>query len=251
MNLMPDSTLRWQAFNQKKPYFIATIFSVVIVAFAAGYLFSKLADLKDQQIATLTPQAAALQAQSEKYKAAMGKLAATTQEMNQISALMNDRYYWGDVCAELRRVLILSENGAKTKLSAQKPNVEVGVWIETMVTDSAVGGAAAPVQMMTPRSAPGMRGGHMPSMAPPPVAVSDPSAAGAGATIQLTCRAVDLSSVDPSANTAIAFEVENQMKASPLFDPKATVLSPTITSDPTTGTFTFGITVALQNPLKL
>src|SRR5215212_5417174 len=29
LNLMPESTLKWQAFNQKKPYFIATVFSLV------------------------------------------------------------------------------------------------------------------------------------------------------------------------------------------------------------------------------
>src|SRR5271154_4291217 len=46
LNLMPDSTLRWQAFNQKKPYFIATIFSLVAVAFAVGFLFQKLAETK-------------------------------------------------------------------------------------------------------------------------------------------------------------------------------------------------------------
>jgi len=57
--------------------------------------------------------------------------------------------------------------------------------------------------------------------------------------------------VDPSANTAIAFEVQSQLQNSPLFDPKGTLLSPTITTDDSTGTFTFGITVALQNPLKL
>ena len=31
LNLMPDSTLRWQSFNQKKPYLIATVFSLVLV----------------------------------------------------------------------------------------------------------------------------------------------------------------------------------------------------------------------------
>ena len=36
MNLMPDSTLRWQRFNQKKPYFIATVFSLVAVVAAIG-----------------------------------------------------------------------------------------------------------------------------------------------------------------------------------------------------------------------
>src|SRR5262249_436636 len=34
MNLMPDSTLRWRAFNEKKPYFMATVYSLVLVAFA-------------------------------------------------------------------------------------------------------------------------------------------------------------------------------------------------------------------------
>jgi len=86
----------------------------------------------------------------------------------------------------------------------------------------------------------------MQQVAPPP----DASAA-AGSTIQLVCRSVNLTSVDPSANTAIAFEVQSQLQSSPMFDPKGTLLSPTITADDTTGTFTFGITVALQNPLKL
>jgi hypothetical protein len=29
LNLMPESTLKWQRFNQKKPYFIASVFSLV------------------------------------------------------------------------------------------------------------------------------------------------------------------------------------------------------------------------------
>src|SRR6266550_4245724 len=46
LNLMPESTLRWQAFNQKKPYFIATVFSLVLVIAAMGWLFDKLAGVK-------------------------------------------------------------------------------------------------------------------------------------------------------------------------------------------------------------
>jgi hypothetical protein len=81
--------------------------------------------------------------------------------------------------------------------------------------------------------------------------VTAPTGAVTGQTIQLTCRAVDLNAVDPTARTAIAFEVESQMKSSPLFDPKGTMLSRTVTPDEATGTITFDITVALQNPLKL
>src|SRR5579859_6657946 len=36
LNLMPDSTLNWIQFNQKKPYFIATVFSLVLVVFSSG-----------------------------------------------------------------------------------------------------------------------------------------------------------------------------------------------------------------------
>ena len=56
MNLMPDSTLRWQSLNQKKPYFIATVVSMVLVTFAVGLLFHKLASNKEAEIARLEPQ---------------------------------------------------------------------------------------------------------------------------------------------------------------------------------------------------
>src|ERR1700746_2086611 len=45
LNLMPDSTIKWQSFNQKKPYLIATVLSLVAGVFASGLLFSKLADV--------------------------------------------------------------------------------------------------------------------------------------------------------------------------------------------------------------
>jgi len=70
--------------------------------------------------------------------------------------------------------------------------------------------------------------------------------------INLSCRAVNLSSIDPSANSEIAYEVENQLRsATNYFDPKATQLTGQITVDDVTGTFTFGVTVMLQKPLKL
>ena len=253
MNLMPDSTLRWQAFNQKKPYFLFTIFCLVFVAFTTGYLFSELADLKAAQIDALNVQVAPKTAASLAFQTALGKLGAKQKQVAQISNYLNQRYYWGDVCVELRRVLMVSEEDVRKKLAVQKPNVDVGIWIESMITDpnlgnASAGGGGGPSPMFTPGTGRGGRMGGMPmqQVAPPP----DASAA-AGSTIQLVCRSVNLTSVDPSANTAIAFEVQSQLQSSPMFDPKGTLLSPTITADDTTGTFTFGITVALQNPLKL
>ena len=56
---------------------------------------------------------------------------------------MEERYYWGDVLAQLRGALISSEDDMKKKLSAQKPGVEAGIWIEQMTTMPVLQGAAA------------------------------------------------------------------------------------------------------------
>src|SRR5271157_5743853 len=47
LNLMPDSTLRWQSFNQKKPYLLASVFSMAGVVFLMGLLFDQLAQVKE------------------------------------------------------------------------------------------------------------------------------------------------------------------------------------------------------------
>jgi hypothetical protein len=88
---------------------------------------------------------------------------------------------------------------------------------------------------------------------PAPVPVEAGAASGtpsnSGSTLTLVCRAVNLSNVDPSANTDIAYAVLNALQADPLFDSKQTQLRGDITSEEVT--FTFGITVVLKNPLDL
>ncbi|MDD5139323.1 MAG: type IV pilus assembly protein PilM [Verrucomicrobiales bacterium] len=255
MNLMPDSTLRWQAFNQKKPYFIATVFSLVLVAFAVGFLFEKLAQSKEEEIKELEPKVQAIQLKYDAFKKVYSRLQAAQKEADQITTWLEQRYYWGDVLAQLRGVLIRSEDDVKKKLSAQKSNVEVGIWIEQMTTlpdlQSASGGMMA--NPMPVYNNPEFAGRYNQGRPAPEAPNPDAAAAGVnqGTPINLICRAVDLTSIDPSANSEIAYAVETQLKACPIFDPKTTQLTGQITPDNASGTFTFGITVMLQNPLKL
>ena len=241
MNLMPSSTLRWRTFNEKKPYFIATVFSLVAVAFAVGFLFQRLAESKENEIEGLKPTVDKLQHQADQFDREYRKLQATQAEANQVAAWMEQRYYWGDVLAELRRVLIRSEDDIKKKLSAQRPGVEAGIWIEQLI----IGGAPVPVN--------GPGGSPPPPPPPPDSGESDAShgaasaAAGSAATITLVCRAVNLSNIDPSANTDIAYAVFNALQADPLIDAKNTQLRGDITPDDSNGTFTFGITATLKN----
>src|SRR5947209_11244277 len=71
LNLMPESTLKWQAFNQKKPYFIATVFSLVAGVMAMGFLFDKLAGVKKQALDTIAPQVDAEQNKANRFRTVM------------------------------------------------------------------------------------------------------------------------------------------------------------------------------------
>ena len=241
MNLMPSSTLRWRTFNEKKPYFIFTLLSLVAVAGAVGFLFQKLAESKENEIKDLEPKVQELKTKADQFDRAYKKLQATQKEAGQITSWMEERYYWGDVLAELKHVLIRSEDDIKKKLSAIRPGVEAGVWIEQLTLGNMPGPATGPgaVPIPMPVASPGENEAA-------PGATPNPSS-----TLTLVCRAVNLSNIDPSANTDIAYTVLNELQANPLFDPKATQLRGDITPDDATGTFTFGITVGLQHPLNL
>src|SRR5215469_10983738 len=125
LNLMPDSTLKWQAFNQKKPYFIATVFSLVAGVMAIGFLFDKLADAKNGEIAKVEPELQKAQAKSEQFKAAFNNLKKSQQDVNQMVGWIDDRYYWGDALAELREILIRVEDVTRNKFRR-----DTGIWIE-------------------------------------------------------------------------------------------------------------------------
>ena len=248
MNLMPESTLRWQAFNQRKPYFIATVFSLVVVAFAVGYLFEKLAAAKEEAIADLEQKLTPITAKSDNFTRTYARLQTAQKEADQISTWMEERYYWGDVLEQMREALIRSEADIRKKLSAQKPGVEAGVWIESFI--SAPNLSSATAQPNGPGQMPGPFNPNPQQLQPNP----SPDATAPGITngvINLVCRAVNLSSIDPSANSEIAFEVERELKsATNYFDPKLTSLTQQMPTEDASGTFTFGLTVALANPLQ-
>ena len=249
MNLMPESTLRWRTFNEKKPYFIFTVFALVVVAFAVGFLFEKLAKSKEDELDRLKPEVQRMQEKADRFNKIYGEVGATRQEADQIAAWMNDRYYWGNVLADLRQVLIRAENDVQKKLSAERQGVQAGIWVEQLTSLAPTAPANTPGR---PPSAGGPPFGYNygppsgPGMANP----TPPQTNQVGA-MTLVCRAVSLSSVDPAANSDIAYTLENELQASPYFDPKATQLVGQINPEDASGTFTFGITAVLKNPLNL
>lgn len=267
LNLMPESTLKWQRFNQKKPYLMATVFSLVAVIAAMGFAFSQLAGVKQRKLDEATDLVKPRLEREQLFKRVYGDRLKTHKEVDQGVGWMAQRFYWADVLAELRQVLIRVEDGIRLKL-----RTDTGVWIEQLTTavptpDAA--GALGPGPLgqqgsgvMTPESRAFQQRYGTPSRgpaAPPPEAAPE---AGAGsprkpkdpnevATMTIMFRAVSLSAYQPEANKETAFAVLNELKASPMFDAKETQFEGAMGNEEPPGTFTFGVTVKLKHPLKL
>jgi hypothetical protein len=285
LNLMPESTLRWQSFNQKKPYFIATVFSLVAVVAAMALLFDKLAGVKTEVLKTVENDVGPEEAKEAKFKKAFGDLKKTQTDVDQIVEWMRDRYYWADVLSELRQVLIRVEQVTKTKL-----HTDAGVWIEQLMTAAprpegeatpGMEGAAPPGASLADLAAqeafrrrygmgPEGRGGVMSDRPPPPESLPADGTIGGGAaarhaakagdtnqlaSITITFRAVSLKNVSGQADAdkGIAYAVLQELQNSPLFDPdpQATRTDGEVTNDEQAGTFSFSIIAKLKHPLKL
>ncbi len=278
LNLMPETTLRWQSFNQKKPYFIATLASLALMALAVGFLFNKLALAKKDELLKIEPTIQQLQGKENQFKRAHGDLKKTLDDVQQNAGWLEERLAWADILRELRAALIRTEVGTK-----QKFGTDTGVWIESLNSFSPLGGggdASAPGAVPGAGAVGGGRGRYgspemdeafrrryMPQAAveaappppPPPTENADPSVVSAATAtvagntnqivaVKIQCRGVSLGSI-PGANNEIAYALDAELKQSPLFgDVK---LDAQIPEDAATGTFTFGINLTLRKPLKL
>jgi type IV pilus assembly protein PilM len=268
LNLMPESTLKWQSFNQKKPYILASIFCLAAGLGAIGLLFDKLAGVKSNAYNTFHPQVERAQQKKQQFDAAYNALKKTQKDVDQVVEWMNDRYYWGDVLKELRGALIKVETGMNTLYHAN-----TGIWIEQFTTAAQIEGIAGAEGPATPVNqarteadmALARRYGLMPppGAAPPPTPAPDQSATpgkpkkpkdpNAVDSITITFRAVSLASIKPEANKDILYSVLNEIKNIPLVDPDPDATHDTgqINPEEPPGTFTFGIVVGLKRPLKI
>jgi type IV pilus assembly protein PilM len=274
LNLMPETTLRWQSFNQKKPYFIAAVFSLVAVIAAMGFLFEQLAGVKTKVLTTVKDDVGPEESKEVRFKKAYTELKKTQGEVDQVVGWMRNRYYWADVLSEVRQVLINVEQTTKNKL-----RTDAGVWVERLVTGtprveaeptpglepSPFGGGpgsdTAVMEMFRRRYFGARRGLPV----EPPVEEAVPGSPPANpkpkgntneiATITITFRAVSLKNVSgqPDADKGIAYTVLQELQNSPLFDPdpQETKTSSDVTNDEQTGTFTFSLVARLKPPLKL
>jgi type IV pilus assembly protein PilM len=273
LNLMPESTLKWQAFNQKKPYFIATVGCLVLGIAAMGYLFNSLAEVKNGEYAKVHPDVENAQRRSEAFKREYGtNLKKARQEVDQVVEWMNNRFYWADVYSELRLALIRAEDSTRGKF-----HTDTGIWIEDFISAGAKPegegqpGGEQPTIMpedfrkrynLEARGAPpaSPEGVAAPPAAPTPdgAAPAPRRARGGGgstnevSTINITFKALGWNTLFSEANKETAGTVLQEIKKSPLFDPNDTVIpSGAVENEEPPGVFKFNVIAKLKTPLKL
>ena len=278
LNLMPESTLKWQSFNQKKPYLIATAFSIAAVIAAIGLLFDKLASAKDAERDKVHGQVEPAKIAAQRLDSAMGNRAKAQKEADQIVTWMDQRYYWPQVLSGLRDSLIRVEGSLNQKLG-----VPTGIWVDQLITvepRTADDQAAAAAAAQSPSAAAMARESELAfarryglrSATPAAPAASPDSttptegtlkkkkaAEGEIANMTITFRAVGLNAADANADKYIYYGVLEELKNNPLFDKDYTEGDGNIgTEDPVAGgtspwpgTFTFKINVGLKHPFKL
>jgi type IV pilus assembly protein PilM len=277
LNLMPESTLSWQSFNQKKPYLIATVFSLVAVVAFVGLLFDKLASAKDDALQKVRTELPPQEQNRARFEQALGDLKKSQREADQVVAYMDDRFYWPQVMSELRGVLIKVEDRMKSDMGAY-----TAVWIENFKTAEpradadlgAGGGESSPASEYAARAAAmaafrkryGLDRTPAPAAAAPAAAADTTASTDAAAktskkkgntndvsSITITFRAVSLENVKAGANKEIVYAVLGGITSDPLFDPDPAETKDTgnigSTEDP--GTFTFKLIVGLKRPLSL
>src|SRR5437899_7397689 len=92
LNLMPESTLSWQSFNQKKPYLIASVFSLVAVVAAVGLLFDKLASANNDALEKVHEQVEPQKLRAQQFEKALGDLKKAQKDADQVVLWMDNHY---------------------------------------------------------------------------------------------------------------------------------------------------------------
>ena len=268
LNLVPKSIRSRQQFDQKKPYFIAAIFSLVLVVFAYGMFYSQIAAVKRTSLETLSNELQPLQASVSQLEEQENQIKATTNQIDKLTDYLQDKFYWPDTLGEIRASLLRAEN------KQTQPGRPVGVWIEKFGTDT--GSSFQPEQQeeqnnggissgmmfylrnpeLARRYFPQLfKGGNSPVLPAENTEAETKKASTTStntAVVEVRLRALNLEKAGESgANSALAFAVQDEFKKNPAVDSDGTKLSGEIEKvENTSDTFTFGLTLKLKNAMK-
>jgi type IV pilus assembly protein PilM len=275
LNLVPKSIRKRQELDQKKPYFIAAVFSLVLVVFAYGLFYGKIAGVKAESLGELNSKLEPLKQKATALQEQENAIKNTRRQIETLTGYLQDRFFWADTLMEMRNLLAKVENKQEGK------GGKCGVWIETFGTvqqdelempeeeTNPMMGYGMMYYLMNPelrkRYFPGMNFPGMPGM--PGSESSDSSATTSTnataapkkdtstntVTIKVKLRALNLNKGGASdANGNLAYAVQEEFQNAAAFDKDGTKLSGTLEQvDNTADTFSFEMTLKLKKGMQM
>ena len=273
LNLIPKTIRSKQLFRQKRPYFIATMASVIAVVFAIGLFFNHTTAIKRQALADLNIQFLPLEKRAQELEKQEKLIKAAYNEANVMTAQVRDRFFWPEALVEMRKLLLNVEE----RLSKQHGQ-DVGVWIENFgtVDKPEVEEEETNLNMSYPvmgslewiKKNPALAERYFPALYKmlkekgllndaPAEFVSKPRTASTNLfTINVKFRAVTpINANDPAANGRVAYAVAEEFKNSPYFDPEGTKLSTDMEEaeqiTPRANAFRFNMVLKLKNEMQM
>lgn len=254
LNLMPKSSLKRQEFNQKKPYLVASVFCIILMVFAFGWKYDRVAEEKQAALDKLQPTVDKLKAFDQRTRDSVTALKKIQGESESFFEWMEQRVYWSSLLTTFRDALMAVEEKKEKEF-----NTKTGVWIERLmpvtppgflasVTGSPTTGQMAPETPRAPGGAavPGAKKGGAAGRA-------DAGGTNQIDTVLLTCRSVNLTSIKSDANTVLAesFAEELRNRTNDFVAEGTKIAGDIPGGDLTNLTFTFQLTVKLAKPIKL
>ena len=245
LNLVPKSILKRQQFDQKKPYFIAAVFSLILVVFAYGWFFDRVAQVKASSLEEIKRQLEPLEGKENgNCRSTKPRLRASKTRRMRSFERVQWRLFWPDVLQRIAEHPCSPPKGA----SKQTPPRLQGGGLDREVRNAITRrlqqqGAGETTEEYSSHE-------HL-SHGPPPDGAVRAEARGsstglgmgtergdaAGGTeqakstnelenLKVKFRAVNLNTAggDSSANGKLAFVVENAIQSSPFFDKEGTKL---------------------------
>jgi len=256
LNLVPKSIRQRQQFDQKKPYFIAALVSLVLVVFAYGWFYDRVAQVKTQALSEkVEPQLNPLVQKETQIKKFEDGIKATQRQVDDLTTWLKKKSLWADILMEVRNTLVAVED------QSSRPGAPAGVWIEAFGAAAPITGGSKeeeeekPVFRMDPILM--QRYGLLPKGGMPGMMMGGAAAGKDGKDtaaitnkIAVHFRAVNLNRPNEATNNRLLMNaVEEGIQKIPYFDKENTKLSEVgeHVSDATSETFTFSMDIVLRD----
>jgi len=272
LNLMPKSSIKRQEFNQKKPYLVASIFSLVLLVGAVGVFYGKTADIKAAATEQLKQKTLPLTKKDGEVKKALGDISNYKSSADEYVDLAKYRYYYSIILTKLREGLIEAEKQQKAAMEkefkdrGEDKKVDVGVWVTSFEpqlpegTAYFVGGTGGDASGMRTMSKAMIKRYHLDEK------MKNKRDAGKEVTqIVCVCEAVNLKGFSKTADGDLAYKLQDALIAGGFFvanPTNGTKVSAILIPEDVPGNqagqpptpalkFSFKLTLKLKSPLKM